>query len=134
MTLTLHWVIWHTIVHQSPTSIYLPTTTQLLFYGPFSGSTRVSWCQKRTSGLYGAREIYRGRHTDHPAGHHFIWTNQCPPPPSPIFFTARMPFLPPNQQCQSIEGNLSTHQISLKSEKNFCGRTNHMDRSKFKVT
>jgi len=24
------------------------------FYGPFSGTTRVSWCQKRTSGLYGA--------------------------------------------------------------------------------
>jgi len=24
-------------------------------YGPFSGTTRVSWCQKRTSGLYGAR-------------------------------------------------------------------------------
>jgi len=23
---------------------------------PFSGTTRVSWCQKRTSGLYGARE------------------------------------------------------------------------------
>jgi len=26
------------------------------FYVPFSGPTRVSWCQKRTSGLYGARE------------------------------------------------------------------------------
>jgi len=25
----------------------------------------------------------------------------------PIFFTGRMPFLPPNQQCQSSEGNLS---------------------------
>jgi len=32
------------------------TTTVLPqpFYGPFSGTTRVSWCQKRTSGLYGA--------------------------------------------------------------------------------
>ena len=27
-----------------------------LFYGPFSRVTRVSRCQKRTSGLYGARE------------------------------------------------------------------------------
>jgi len=27
-----------------------------LFYSPFSGTTRVSRCQKRTSGLYGARE------------------------------------------------------------------------------
>jgi len=25
------------------------------FYGPFSGTTRVSRCQNRTSGLYGAR-------------------------------------------------------------------------------
>jgi len=24
------------------------------FYSPFSGTTRVSWCQNRTSGLYGA--------------------------------------------------------------------------------
>jgi len=28
----------------------------------------------------------RGRHTNHPAGCHSIWTNQCPPPPSPIFY------------------------------------------------
>jgi len=27
-----------------------------LFYGPFSGATEVSRCQKRTSGLYGAWE------------------------------------------------------------------------------
>ena len=49
-------------------------------------------------------EINRGRHTDHPAGRHSIRTNQCPHPPSPIFFSGRMPFLPPNQQCQSTEG------------------------------
>jgi len=28
-------------------------------------------------------KINRGRQTDHPAGHHSIRTNQCPPPPSP---------------------------------------------------
>jgi len=49
-------------------------------------------------------EIYRGRHTDHPAGRHSIRTNQCLPPQSPIF-TGQKPFLPPNQQCQSTEGN-----------------------------
>ena len=50
--------------------------------------------------------INRGRHTDHPDGSHCIRTsNQCPPQPSPILFTGRMPFLPPNQQCQSTEGN-----------------------------
>ena len=41
-----------------------------------------------------------------PDGCHSIWTsNQCPPPPSPMFFTGRMPFLPPNQQRQSTKGN-----------------------------
>jgi len=29
-------------------------------------------------------KINRGRHTDHLAGCHSIWTNQCPPPPSTI--------------------------------------------------
>jgi len=32
------------------------TLSLQLFYGPFSGTTRVSQCQKRTSGLCGARE------------------------------------------------------------------------------
>ena len=50
-------------------------------------------------------KINRGRHTDHPAGHHSIQTNQCPLPPSPHCFTGRMPFLLPNQQCQSMEGS-----------------------------
>ena len=31
-------------------------TTPQPFYGPFSGTTWVSRCQKRTSGFYGARE------------------------------------------------------------------------------
>jgi len=34
------------------------------------------WCKGRLT----------GRHTDHPAWHHSIWTNQCPAPPSPYFF------------------------------------------------
>ena len=50
-------------------------------------------------------KINRGRHTDNPAGHHCIPTNHYPPPPSPHFFTGRMPFLSPSQQCQSTEGN-----------------------------
>jgi len=77
------------------------------FYGPFSGTTRVSQCQKRTSGLYGAGEINTGIHTDHPAGRHSIRTNPCPPPPSPCFFMGQMPFPPPNQQRQSTEGSLT---------------------------
>jgi len=37
-------------------NMMLKTTTPQPFYGPFSGTTWVSQCQKRTSGLYGARE------------------------------------------------------------------------------
>jgi len=37
-------------------SINMDTTTPQPFYGLFSGTTRVSQRQKRTSGLYGARE------------------------------------------------------------------------------
>jgi len=62
------------------------TTTTQPFYGPFSGTTWVSWCQKTTSGLYGEGKINRGWHTDHPAGRHSIRTNQYPPPPSPHIF------------------------------------------------
>ena len=35
---------------------YLCSTHTQPFYGPFTGTTRVSQGQKRTSGLYGARE------------------------------------------------------------------------------
>ena len=57
------------------------------FYGPFSRTTRVSRCQQRTSGPYGAERITRGRHADYPAGRHSIrTTRQCPPPPSPIIY------------------------------------------------
>jgi len=54
-------------------------------------------------------KINRGRQTDHPAGCHSIQTNQCLPPPSPIFVTGRMPFLRPSQQRQSTEGVSVTH-------------------------
>jgi len=65
--------------------IYHHTTPQP-FYGPFSGTIRVSRCQKRTSGLMVQEKINRGRHTDHLAGRHSIWTNQWLPPPSPHIF------------------------------------------------
>jgi len=51
-------------------------------------------------------KINRGRHTDHAAGRHSIRTNQCPPPPSSIFYRPDA-FLPPNQQYQSTEGKTS---------------------------
>ena len=62
-------------------------------YGPFSGTARVSRCQKKSSsGLYGAREDNRGRHTDNPAERHSIRTNQRPTSIIPPFLR-QMPFL-----------------------------------------
>ena len=43
--------------HQEPQFIQLfYTTATTTVYSPFSGTTQVSRCQKRNSGLYGARE------------------------------------------------------------------------------
>jgi len=56
--------------------------------------TQVSRCQKSaSSGLYGAREDIRGRHTDSPAGRHSIQTNQRSTSIVPPFLR-RIPFLP----------------------------------------
>jgi len=49
-------------------------TTPQPFYDPFSGTTQVSRYQKTTSGLLWCKGRLWGRHTDHPAGRHFIWT------------------------------------------------------------
>jgi len=46
-----HWLLKH-----DSFDLNFTTTTPQPFYGPCSGTTQVSWCQKRTSGLYGARE------------------------------------------------------------------------------
>jgi len=83
------------------------TTTTSRFTALFPEPPRWDWAGARRGLLdfIVQGKINRGRHTDHPAGRHSIRTNQCPPPPSPHFFTGRMSFLPPNQQCQSTEGN-----------------------------
>jgi len=74
---------------QSPTSPALSlrrltttTTTPQPFYNPFSGTTLVSWCHKRTSGLYGAREDWQ-RQTHRPSGWAPLHPNQ-PVPTSTI--------------------------------------------------
>ena len=75
------------------------------FYSLFPGSPGWTSARRELLDFMVQGKINTGRHTDHLAGRHSIRTNQCPPPPSPIFFTGRMPFLPPNQQHQSTEGN-----------------------------
>jgi len=60
----------------------------------FPGPPRWAGARRELLDFMVQGKINRGRHTDHPAGHHSIQTNQCqcPPPPSPhIFLLARCP-------------------------------------------
>jgi len=57
------------------------------FYGPFSGPSGWAGARRELLDFMLQGKINRGRHIDHPAGCHFIQTNQCPPPPSPHLTT-----------------------------------------------
>jgi len=84
----------------TPMILHMHTHTHP-FYGDFSGTTQLSRCQKKaSSGLYGAREDNRGRHTNNPAGRHSIWTNQRPTFLIPHFYVG-CPSChnPPNLSC-----------------------------------
>jgi len=62
------------------------------FNGPLSGTTRVSRYQKGKTNL----DFTEARDSE--------WQWHQLPAPHCSVFTGRMPFLPPNQQCQSTEG------------------------------
>jgi len=48
-------------------------------------------------------KIKRGRHTNHPAGHHSIRTNQCLPPPYPHLLQARCPSCHPTNSVKALQ-------------------------------
>jgi len=87
------------------------------FNGPFSKTTRVSRYQKGKTNL----DVTEARDSErqwHQLGHMQVCNslqrdNHASTPPLK-FFTGRMPFLPPNQQHQSTEGNLSTTPVDNK--------------------
>jgi len=88
------------------------------FNGPLSGTTQVSRYHKGKTNLdfTGARD---SEWQWHQLGHMQICTslqtdNHASTPPL-TFFTGRMPFLPPNQQCQSTESkkNTKTHSKTI---------------------
>jgi len=75
------------------------------FYGPFSGTTCVIGARRNFWTLCMMQgKINRGRHTDHAAGCHSIWTNQCPPPPSP-FLQARCSSCHPTNSVKALKAN-----------------------------
>ena len=83
-----------------------PHTHTHPFNGALSGTTRMGRYQKRKTNL----DFTEARDSEcHQLGHMQACTSlqadhyASTPPLS--FFTGRMPFLPPNQQCQITEGN-----------------------------
>ena len=79
--------------------------------GPLSGTTRVSRYQKGKTSL----DFTEARDSEwqwHQLGHMqvctSVQTDNHASTPLLSFFTGRMPFLPPNQQRQSTEGNVAT--------------------------
>ena len=89
----------------SPLSVYTHTHP---FNSPFSGTTRVSRYKKGETNL----DFTEARDSEwqwYQLGHMQVCTslqtdNHASTPPL-SFFTSRVPFLPPNQQHQSTEGN-----------------------------
>jgi len=83
------------------------------FYGRFSGTTRVSWCQKNFWTLWCKGRLTEAdtltiRLGDTPSG-----LTSAPLHYPPIFFMGQMPFLPPNQQCQSTVGGQTSLQRNV---------------------
>ena len=78
------------------------------FNGPLSGTTQVSQYQKGKTNLdfTEARDSgWQWHQLGHNASLHLAPDRQPHQHPTTLMvFTGRMPFLPPNQQCQSTEG------------------------------
>ena len=91
------------------------------YYGPFSRTTQMSRCQKKSED-YGAREDNRGRHAGHPAGRHSIRTNQQPTSIIALFL-CQMPFL---TQPSHIILAWDRHQICWLAYSVWCN-TNHVE-------
>ena len=89
------------------------------FNGPLSRTTRVSRYQKGNTNLdfTEARDSeWQWHQLDHMQVCTSLQTDNHASTPPLSFFTGRMPFLPPNQQCQSTEG-LSVNMKRTKSQR-----------------
>jgi len=91
------WVINSRDIYPSFITIKWNHTMPQPFYSLFPGPPGWAGARRELLDFMVHGKINRRRHTDHPDGRHSIQTsNQCPPPPSPIFFTGWMPVLPPS--------------------------------------
>ena len=80
------------------------TTTTVLWNLLFPGPPVWAGARRELLDFMMQGKINRGRHTDHPAGCHSIWTKQCPPPPSlPIFLQAGCPSCSPTNSVKALK-------------------------------
>ena len=73
------------------------------FMALFQGPPRWASARRELLNFMVQGKIKRGRHTDHPAGHHSIQTNQCPPPPSTPFLQAGCPSCRPTNSVKALK-------------------------------
>jgi len=76
------------------------------FYGPFPGPPGWAGTRRELLDFMVQGKSNRGRHADHPAGHHSILTKQCPPPPSPHFLQAGCPSCRPTNSVKALEATV----------------------------
>jgi len=69
----------------------------------FPGPPRWASARRELQDFMVQGKIIRGRHTDHTAGRHSIWTIQCLPPPSPIFLQAGCPSCRPTNSVKALK-------------------------------
>jgi len=85
--------------HNSLSQLHFHTHTHHKRFTALSGTTLVSRCHNKVQGMITEADTPTIRMGATPSG---LTSAHLHHPP---IFTGRMPFLPPNQQCQSTEGN-----------------------------
>jgi len=87
------WILWATVIYGLPSFEFWAPSPHNHHHNHFTAlfpglsgwaSARRDW---ELLDFMVQGTISRGRHTDHPAGRHSIRTKQCPPPPTPIFYS-----------------------------------------------
>ena len=73
------------------------------FIALFPGPSRWTGARRELLDFMVQGKINRGRHTDHPAGRHSIWTKQCSPPPSAHFLQAGCPSCRPTNSVKALK-------------------------------
>jgi len=96
------------------------------FYGPFPGPPRWVSARRELLDFMVQGEINRGRHTDHPAGRHNLWTNRCPPPPSPhIFLQDGYPSCRPTNSVKALKATWYNGSQKCVKQSLTCKRSMH---------